>query len=234
MKEWNGWVLGSTTSADRSTCDAVAICILLIAPISTTEAVEWASSKQCSNPAFVFETFRTDELPSTRQTSLRILSDDIAQASALAISSPCGQYLIDFRGSTFTFSTGVEIGPNRASNGLEARKIRFPLGQTLPKLEYHGIYSGEKRIATAGDGTSVDLVFSSGAGHSEVSIVTSGSSRAAHQSVLLKSDTTIRSADWIGSVHGGHGGLYILEEGSGLIGHTYTLQLKPPLGKAKL
>lgn len=207
-------------------------CILLMASASPTEAVEPASSEQCSNPAFVLETFRADDLSTKVQSSLHVASDHIAKVSAQEISSSCGQYLTSFRGSSYRFSTGVVIGPNRASSGLEARSVGVPQGRTLSKIEDGGIYSSEERIAAARDGSSVDLFLSSSDGQSEVSIITKTSSGAANRLVLLNSETTIRSVGWIGSVHGDQGGLYVLEEGSRLVGHVYVLKVASALGEA--
>lgn len=223
------------SSAATSLCCALATGILLLAPASSVEAVEavdQASSKQCSNPAFVLESFRTDGVPSTAQSGLLIVSDAVAPASAVAISSPCGQYLTNFKGSTYGFSTGVVIGPNRASDGLEARRMD-PGSRQTSKIEGRRIRSSKERIATAGDGRSVDLLLSSSDGRSEVSLVATGSSGVANRSVLLKSDTSIRSVGWIGSVHGDQGGLYVLEEASGPVGHVYVLKIEAALAEIK-
>lgn len=103
----------------------------------------------------------------------------------------------------------------------------------VPRIKGQRSYSSEERIATAGDGRSVDLLLSSSDGHSEVSIVTTGSSGVANRSMLLSSGTAIRSVGWIASVHGDQGGLYVLEEDSGLVGHMYVLRIEAALGEVK-
>lgn len=224
------WIHSSTAT---SMCCALAICMLLPGPASRVEAIERASSKQCSNPAFVLESFRTEELPSTAQSDLHIASEYVTAAAAMAISRPCSQYLMNFLGSTYTFSTGVKIGPNRASDGLEAKNIDIPFRQAS-RIQAQRIYSSVERIAVAGDGRSVDLFLSSSDGHSEVSIITTEVSGVTNRSVLLKSDTTFRSVGWIASRHGDQGGLYVLEEDSGLVGHVYVLKIKDALVRSNL
>lgn len=216
-------------SAETPVYCALAACTLLMVPTITAGAVDRASTKQCSNPEFVLESFRTEELSSTARSGLHIVGDNVTAVSAVEISSPCGQYLTNFEGSTYTFSTGVEIGPNRASDSLEARRIDLPYRVTS-KIKSHRIYSSEERIATAGDGRSVDLILSSSDGRSEVSIVTTGSSGVASRSVLLNSETTIRSVGWISSIHGDQGGIYVLEDNSGLLGHMLVFEIESAFG----
>lgn len=219
-------------SAETPVYCALAAFTLLIAPTISVGAVDRASSEQCSNPDFVLESFRTEESSSAAKSGLHIVGDNVAAVSTVEISSPCGEYLSNFVGSTYTFSTGVKIGPNRASDGLEASRIDL-LSRKAMKGENNRMYFSEERIATAGDGRSVDLILSSRDGRSEVSIVTAGSAGVTSRSVLLSSDTAIRSVGWIASIHGEQGGLYILEENSGLLGHIFVYEIDAAFGEVK-
>lgn len=177
----------------------------------------------CSNPSFVFDTFRVEkDITDGVDDTPHVDDPAIRRIATRKIFTPCATYLSSFRGDSYTFSTGIQIRPARSSTRLTAIKITTPPPTTTPTINGMRHIIQRERIATGGDGKFVDILLSREHDNFVVTAIKNDAAGVDFEQQLLSTKRPIRSISWIGAIHGPTGGLFVLEENSDLLGHAFS------------